>query len=475
MEKIKSIHECSLRILDEIGIRFFNKEALNIARDSGCRVAEDVVRFSPETVMDLVKKAPSEFVLNAKNPDFSCKIGGDATEYLAGYGAPQIMDYHGNVRPATAADYIRFVKLMEAHDRFHINGGIPVQPRELPADRATALLLSASLHHSRKGLFVPNASGDELKLVFDMLRTWFGTSFEENPYALSLINSLSPLQYDEHALENCIAYARHGQPLIISGSAIMGTTGVLSPAGSFAQANAETLAGIALTQMIRPGTPVLFGLMSSVSDMASGTASIGAPEKALATRWNARLARFYNLPCRAGGTDTDAQALNVQSGMEAMLSMGATIRSRTNLVIHSAGILAGYGAISFEKFIADLDAIEMLEVLEKDIEVNETTLAFDVMKEVGIGNEYLTHPHTFAHCRNTLWTPKVGVRRAIRKEDADEELKSRLDKALHRILESYAMPTDNEYQLQDVRMILKNNGVDYDNYFPTCHPYRTTS
>ena len=464
-DQVQDLHQCSLRILDEIGVRFANDKALATAREFGCRVEGEVVRFSPDQISQLIEKAPSQFVLQAQNPKYNAVIGGDTMEFLSGYGAPTIMDMEGKTRPAHTGDYINFLKMIEAQDHFHINGGLPVQPTDLPPDQATVLMLAASLRHSQKGLLIPNAHGEELDLVFEILGAWFGKELEEKVWAMTLVNSLSPLQYDCHALENCMGYAQRGQALIVSGGALIGATGVLSLAGSFAQANAETLAGIALAQMVNPGTPVVFGLMSSVSDMATGTAAIGCPEKALATHWNRRLAQFYNLPCRAGGTDNDAMGVNVQAGMESMFSMGATAAAGTHLVLHAAGTMAGYAAISYEKFMADLDILSMIKVFQKGIEVNEETLAFDTIKEVGIGGQYLTHAHTFAHCRNTIWPPTLGVRRASQERDTTQELATRALKARDNLLASYQRPAIDPSRLKTLDRILKTHQLDDQQFF----------
>ena len=463
--EVEALHECSLKILDEIGIRFGSEAALEIARKYGCRVSGEVVRISPAQVMELVGQAPSSFVLTAKDPAHSATIGGEGMEFLAGYGAPSVMDFDGVNRPAATRDFIDFIKMVEVHDLFNINGGLPVQPENLPPEFATVLMLAATLRHSRKALLVPNANGRELEMVLDTLDAWFGKDLDNQVCAMTLVNSLSPLQYDPHALENCIAYAQRGQALVVSGGALIGATGVLSLAGSFAQANAETLAGIAFAQMVRPGTPVVYGMMSSVSDMATGTAAIGCPEKALATQWNRRLADFYNLPCRAGGTDNDAQAVNAQAGMESMFTMGATMAAKTHLVIHAAGILAGYAAMSYEKFIMDLDVLGMLKAYSQGIQVNEETLALDIMKEVGIGGKYLTHPHTFAHCRDTVWPHRFGVRRSVKAVDAAEELKERALKEKGRLLGSYSVPDSAPEAQEMLNHVLKKYDLDYDLFF----------
>lgn len=465
-DNVQRLHQHSLDILDTIGIRFASEQALDIAREYGCRVANDVVRFAPDQIMELVEKAPSEFMLEAKNPAHSVQIGGGSMVFLAGYGAPVVMDFDGNIEAANTEDYLNFLKLVEVHDHFHINGGVLVQPENLPAEYATAMMLTATLRHSEKGLLVANAHGKELDLVFEILESRFGKELQTKICVMTLINSLSPLQYDGHALENCIRYAEKGQALIITGGALIGATGALSLAASFAQANAETLAGIALAQMVRPGSPVVYGMLSSISDMATGTAAIGCPEKALATKWNGKLAAFYKLPCRAGGTDNDAQAVNFQAGVESMFTMGATMASKTNLVLHSVGMLASYGAISYEKFIIDLDILSMLKVYEQDIEVSEEALAFDVMKEVGIGGQFLTHPHTFAHCRDTLWSPKVGIRRLSKDIDVSGELKTRIIKEKNRLMAIYNRPELEPHFLERLAEILKRYDLNYDTFFP---------
>lgn len=462
---LQRLHQHSLEILETVGIRFANEQALTIARKYGCRVEKDVVYFSPDQVMELIQRAPSEFMLEAGNPAHSVRIGGDSMVFMAGYGAPAVMDFDGRTQPAQTEDYLNFLKMVEAHDHFHVNGGVLVQPENLPTEYATVLMLAATLLHSEKGLLVPNAHGRELDLVFEILESRFGDDLQSKVCAMTLVNSLSPLQYDAHALENCIRYAEKGQAVVITGGALIGATGVLSLAGSFAQANAETLAGIALAQMVRPGTPVVYGMLSSVSDMATGTASIGCPEKALATKWNSKLAALYNLPCRAGGTDNDAHAVNVQAGMESMLTMGATMAAKTNLVLHSVGMLASYAAMSYEKFILDLDILSMLKVYSQDIEVNEETLAFEVMKDVGIGGQFLTHQHTFSHCRSTIWNPKVGVRRLSKDVDPSEELRTRTLKEKDRLLGAYRKPDLDPGFLKCLADILKQHDLDYDAFF----------
>ncbi|MCG8530122.1 MAG: trimethylamine methyltransferase family protein, partial [Desulfovibrionales bacterium] len=133
-DQVQDLHQCSLRILDEIGVRFANDKALATAREFGCRVEGEVVRFSPDQISQLIEKAPSQFVLQAQNPKYNAVIGGDTMEFLSGYGAPTIMDMEGKTRPAHTGDYINFLKMIEAQDHFHINGGLPVQPTDLPPD-----------------------------------------------------------------------------------------------------------------------------------------------------------------------------------------------------------------------------------------------------------------------------------------------------------------------------------------------------
>jgi trimethylamine--corrinoid protein Co-methyltransferase len=262
------------------------------------------------------------------------------------------------------------------------------------------------------------------------------------------------------ALQSILVTVRHGQPLIISPSPAAGMTGPINMAGNVALATAEALAGITIAQMIREGTPVIFGLQSNGADLRTGTISIGSPAYALQAGYCARLARMYGLPSRGGGTTTDAKTVSVQSGYESMLSMLTAFQNKINLIVHSAGILDSFAGMSYEKFVVDLEIIEMVKFYLKDMAVDADALSFDGIKEVGPGGQFLTALDTFKKCRTHSWNPEISLRGTVTGNTPDGKLFENINQKINKMQDGYQKPElDAEIQ-KDLRRYLKKSGVD---------------
>jgi trimethylamine--corrinoid protein Co-methyltransferase len=230
------------------------------------------------------------------------------------------------------------------------------------------------------------------------------------PRMISILCSLTPLVYDERMLGAIMEYARAGQPQLISSLGIAGATSPATLAGTLVVQNAEVLAGIVFTQLIREGTPVVYAGASSSADMHTGALSIGSPEMTLNTAGTAQMARFYGLPVRSGGAVCDAKLPDAQASSESMMSLLAARFCGINFVLHSAGILESYNCMSYEKFIIDDEMCGMVKRIERGYEVNPDTLALDVIKEVGPGGHFLDKDHTFDHFRTEFYQPQLSNR-----------------------------------------------------------------
>ncbi len=189
-----------------------------------------------------------------------------------------------------------------------------------------------------------------------------------------------------------------------------GGSGPVTLAGVLALQNAEILAGITLAQLVRAGAPVIYGSTSSAMDMKTGALSIGAPELSKNIHMVAQMARFYNLPSRAGGGLTDALAMDAQAGVESALALSTAARIGINFILHSCGILGSYIAMSFEKFLVDEEACGLIRSMQKPLEITDESIDIDVIKQVGIGGQYLTHPKTFKLCRTEFHMPALMAR-----------------------------------------------------------------
>jgi len=469
---LKKIHNASVRILKEIGIRLHNQEVIDLLKQNGIRVDGQTVLFEEKQLMHWINKAPGRFTLYARNSDHDMFIGGDSTHYAAGYGTPTIVAPDGSRRPATLEDYITFLKLVDQSEYFKINGGILVQPCDLSSVQSSPVMMYATLTHSDKCILGMPGTAGEVEHIMNMGAIICGgkEEFTRRPHIATMISTLSPLQIDHNALQTMLVCARHKQPLIISPAPAAGTTGPIVMTGNISLANAEALAAIAIAQIINEGTPVVYGLQSYAADMASGNISIGSPGYSIQAKYCAQLAKMYGLPSRTGGTNTDAKGVSVQSGYESMMSMLLACQNKVNLIIHSAGILDSFAATSYEQFIVDLEIISMIEFYLADIETDPEDFAFDVIREVGIGGQFIATRQTFERCRKDSWRPEIGLRGYLVKGSPNEQLFANIERKMQKMLNNYEKPTlppDMLAALYDYTV--KIEGVD-ESIIETIHP-----
>jgi trimethylamine--corrinoid protein Co-methyltransferase len=228
-----------------------------------------------------------------------------------------------------------------------------------------------------------------------------------DPVTVSLINSLSPLQFSDEMAASLITLARHNQACIVASLIMAGSSGPVTLGGVLALQNAEILAGVTLAQLVNPGVPVIYGSTSSAMDMKTGGLSIGCPELSQMVSATAQMARFYKLPCRSGGGLTDAHLSDAQAAAESTLALSTAVRNGVNFILHSAGILGSYIAMSFEKFIIDEELCAYLRKLIRPIDLTETAIDVEMIKNVGIGGQYLTQPKTFQLCRTEFYLTQL--------------------------------------------------------------------
>ncbi len=410
--QVEQIHEASLNMLEQIGIEFRYPPALEVLSKGGARVEGERVYLSPQLVESQIKNAPAQFTIYARNPDNDVVIGGDNIAFVPGYGAPFVTDMEKGRREGTLLDFQNFVKLTGASQFQDICSGMVIEPTDVPAERRHAEMIYTALKYSDKPI-MGSAMGD--KCARDSVRMasiLFGNERElaQKPRMISILGSLTPLSYDDRMLGAIMEYARAGQPQLISTLAIAGATSPATMAGTLALQNAEILAGIVLTQLVREGTPVVFAGSSSNAEMRSGALSIGSPEMAINTAATAQMARYYNLPSRGGGAVSDAKAPDAQAAYESMMSLLMAQVSGINFVLHTAGIFESYNCMSYEKFIIDDEICGMVKKIKKGYEVNEDTLGLAVIKETGPGGHFLDKDHTLKHFRSEFYLPSLSDR-----------------------------------------------------------------
>jgi trimethylamine--corrinoid protein Co-methyltransferase len=231
----------------------------------------------------------------------------------------------------------------------------------------------------------------------------------DRPVMLSLIDSLSPLQYAKESVEALVVFAEAGQPAVIHSACTLGLTGPITIAGSLVVSNATTLAGICLAQLINPGTPLVYGLGGSPVDMRTGDYVNASPEDAKHIAIASAMGNYYKMPCRGQGALTESFCLDYQAGMESAIMLTVAALSGIHVGLHNCGTFGSMLAMSFEKFIADEDLCGAVKQLMKPLELTEDALALDLIKEMGTSGEYLMHDHTLNRCRTEFFLPDLGI------------------------------------------------------------------
>lgn len=397
------------RIVSELGVEFMLPEARELFAQAGQRVVDDNVFFDPEFILEQVAKAPAEFDLQARNPANNLHIGGDHMVFLSVYGPPFVRQ--GNVRrDATLDDFENFTRLAQTYPELDMSGGTICEPNDVPLDSRHLDMVYALQSLSDKAYMGSVTSGPNAADSIRMTEILLGgrEAIERTPGIVGLINVNSPLRYDDRMLAAMMEYCRAGQPLIITPFLLMGAMSPVSIPASLAQQLAEALAGIALAQLIRPGTPTIFGSFLSNTDMQSGSPALGTPESAIGLLCTGQMARHYNLPWRSGGGFTSSQTVDAQSAYEAMMTMMPTFLAGTNYVLHAAGWLESGLASCYEKFIVDIEILRMLQVEFTPIEISEETLAFGAHEEVGHGGHFLGAAHTLERFRECFYRPLLS-------------------------------------------------------------------
>ncbi|MDP9221100.1 MAG: trimethylamine methyltransferase family protein [Actinomycetota bacterium] len=394
------------RLVSEIGVEFLSDRALDLFRKAGQRVEDNNVFFDPDFLLEQVAKAPREFDVQARNPANSVHIGGDSMAFGGVYGPPFVRD--GDVRrDATMDDFRNFTRLAQSFDVMDSAGGVICEPNDAPLD-SRHLDMVYALQTLTDKIYMGNVvSGPNAIDTIAMSSILFGgrDKIEQTPASISLINCNSPLRWDDRMLDAQFEYCEARQPVVITPFLLMGAMSPVSIPATLAQQMAEAMTGLALSQLISPGTPVIFGSFLSNIDMQSGSPQFGTPESAIGLLCTGQIARHFGLPVRSGGGLTSSQLPDAQAAYEGLMTMLPTFLAGINWVMHTAGWLDGGLVASYEKFVIDVQVLEMLQTEFRPLEITEESLAFDAHEEVGHGGHFLGAAHTMERFRTCFYRP----------------------------------------------------------------------
>ena len=392
-------------VLEEIGVNFpDNPEALELWRAAGADVSGERVRIPRGLARELCKTAPSEFTQHARNPERNVVIGGRNLVLAPVYGPPFVRDAVGGRRYATMADFNKFVKLGYMSKWLHHSGGTVCEPTDVPVNKRHLDMLYAHMTLSDKPFMGSVTEPSRAQDSVDMCGVLFGEEFvQQNTVMTSLININSPMTFDDVMMGALKVFAENNQASIISPFIVGGAMAPVSVAGTLTQVLAEVMAGIAYSQLIRKGAPVIFGAFVTSIDMNSGAPTFGTPEASHITYGAGQLARRMKLPFRSAGSFCGSKLPDAQAAYETANSLNMGLLSGVNFMLHSCGWLEGGLVSSFEKFVMDADQLGTLHHLAQGVQIDENAQAMDAIREVGPGGHYLGCAHTQANFKQAFW------------------------------------------------------------------------
>src|ERR1700760_4118590 len=397
------------RLISEIGVEFLDDRGLDLFRKAGQKVEDRTVFLDPDFVVEQVAKAPSEFDLQARNPANSVHIGGDSMAFGAVYGPPFVRE--GDVRrDGTMEDFRNFARLAQSFGVLDSAGGVVNEPNDTPLDSRHLDMVYALQTLTDKVYMGNVVSGTNAADTIAMTEILFGSreAIEETRGIISLANCNSRLRWDDRMLEAQFEYSAANQPVVLTPFILMGAMSPVTIPAALVQQITEALSGIALSQLIRPGAPVVFGSFLSNIDMQSGSPTFGTPESGIGLLGTGQIARYYGLPFRTGGGLNSSQTADAQAAYESLMTLLPTFLAGTNFVMHAAGWLEGGLVSCYEKFIIDIELLRELQVEFTPLEITEESLAFGAHVEVGHGGHFLGASHTMERFRDCFYRPLLS-------------------------------------------------------------------
>lgn len=398
------------QILAEVGMEIRgDEEALSLFRAAGAQVDGVNVRFQPGQVRELCATAPAQFTQHARNPSRSVEIGGNNLVLAPTYGSPFVRDLADGRRYGTIADFRNFVKLSYSTPWLHHSGGTVCEPTDVAVNKRHLDMVYAHLRYGDKGFMGSVTAPERAADSVEMARIVFGADFvDANCVILGNVNVNSPLVWDATMTGALKTYARANQGVVVTPFILGGAMGPVTTAGAVAQSHAETLVGIALAQLVRPGSPAIYGNFLSSMALRSGSPTFGMPEPALGSLIVGQLARRVGLPLRCSGAFTSSKVPDGQAMTESTVSMMSALLCGANFILHSAGWLEGGLTMGYEKFVMDLDLCGAAHTYLKGVSLEEDQFAIDGFAEVGPGKHFFGSQHTLRHYETAFYEPPTS-------------------------------------------------------------------
>ncbi len=421
-DQVAAIHDAALVILETQGMKVLSVDARARYRGAGAEVddATQIVRLDRGLVTASLATTPRDITFHTVDPERNVPLSDGCVAFAVTSGPPNIMDTAGGRRSGTFEDFCNLVKLCQSFEVIHVLGGA-TEPQDVAVNVRHLEVTRAQLMLCDKVPFIFSRGHGQVADNFELIRLAHGISPEEfrsRPFTYTIINTNSPLQLDIPMADGIIDFAAAGQVLIITPFTLAGAMAPVTIAGALTLAHAEALAGLTLAQIVRPGAPVVYGSFTSNVDMKSGSPAFGTPEYVKAAFGAGQMARLLGLPWRSSNA-TASNTPDAQSAYESQMSLWGALLGGCNFVLHAAGWLESGLTTSYEKFILDIEMLQMFAEVFQPVGAAPSDLALEAVAEVGAGGHFFGCAHTMERYRSAFYAPLVSDWRNSGQWEAD--------------------------------------------------------
>jgi len=435
---IAQIHNTSMRVFEEVGFQVNSEKALDFFRGSGAEVDGRIVKLPRGRVMELVARAPSEVTLYGRRPEHHITLGGARVYAGTGGTALHVIDMaSGERRQATLHDLKQIAKLVDGLENIHFFL-LPTYPNDVPVENVDVNRFFAGLENTSKHVMGGVYTPEGIQKVTRMAEIIAGSAdkLRREPFISMIICAISPLKIDRNYGAMIVDIAEAGIPIVVPAEPLCGATSPVTLAGNLVIQNVDSLTEVCLTQLVNPGTPVIYGSVASSTDFRDLKYITGAIEMGLLNAAGAQMAQFYRLPFYATAGMSDAKTIDAQCGYESALSSLLCALAGANFIHDAAGLLDFALSVSYEKYVADNEILGMVMRAVEGIKVDEDTLAFDLIKQVGPGGHFVSAKHTRKYMRTEHYQPTLSERdnleewKAKGKKDTAARARERVEEIL---------------------------------------------
>ncbi|MDY6911029.1 MAG: trimethylamine methyltransferase family protein [Chloroflexota bacterium] len=411
-DDIAQIHNTSMRIFEEVGVQVNSDKALKFFSDAGAKVDDHIVKMPRDMVMELVGKAPSEITLYGRKPENNLELGGARVHAGTGGTALNLIDgASGARRRATLQDLKSIAKLVDGLDNIHFFL-LPTYPDDVAIEDVDANRFFAGLDNTSKHIMGGVYTHEGIERVIQMAQIIAGSAekLKQEPIISIILCAISPLKIDDIYGDMIVSVAKAGIPVALPAEPLCGSTSPVTLASNVVIQTVDSLAEVCLTQLVNPGTPAIFGSVASTNDFRDLKYITGAIEMGLSNAASAQMAQFYKIPFYATAGMSDSKLVDAQCGYESALSLLLCALSGANYIHDAAGLMDFALSVSLEKYVTDNEIIGMAMRAVEGIKVNNETLAFDLIKEMGPGGHFIYSKHTRKYMRTEHYLPTLSDR-----------------------------------------------------------------